>query len=654
MEPQLSTKALKYLRSLALTYFTLILLCMVLSQPVSASAVYDGWVLVGETVTVADQEIKVKAAVGDDWEQLLLDTGEGSFIISKADCKRGSYYEFCYTESRYELGVYGEWDYTTLTEIPEVHLVVNDISPRITVSASTDRSSLAVNEQATITVTVKNDGSLAATNLEYTATLPDNVLPLRGSDGVSISGRIITWKGTSVSGNGGEKEFSYTLRVEKDEAISFTGNLTYEYQENSYSKSHPEVSITVVETVKVATFSLSATSASINEQLTLTTLITNADQEYEARINSFEITVPQGLEIVSKESTLSGTGRVLSWDGTIPLNGSKSFEVVVKTIKSGTYKFSGVMDAEVYSATTRKWLKQNSSHEQTLAVKLSALTPSIEFVLGKSSVDGGEQTGYRVHLNNPDTKATYFDIEYTITSDLSDEVSETLKFIAPETKKLVFSNYFNAPISAEETTYTINFSGKYRTQNNEYFTFTKVATLTVSEEIFEQLINLTQTLPESIQKGSSGEVVLSVRNLQENDIKLLKLTDTVTGAEVASGTSSRQINLLEPNTSVEAYRYTISVPADTEESAVLVKTKAEFDYKDETMKHYTQYAENSVSITDPEGAEPEPWAVLPTPPEGGPGTPGQPGEVPSEQPVEDEGFFARLINSIKEFFQRIF
>ena len=653
MESLLNTR----LRNWVLSCFMLLLLCVTFLQPVSAaSVVYDGWVLVGKTITVADQEVKLKAAAGDDWEQLLLNTDEGSFIISKADCKKGSYYEYCYTESRYELGVYGEWDYTTLTEIPEIHLVVNDIAPRITVSASTDKSSLAVNEQATITVTVKNEGSLVATNLEYTAVLPDSVLLLRGSDGVSISGSVLTWKGTSVPGNDGKKEFSYTFKVETNENISFTGNLTYEAQDNSYSKSHSQVSITVIESVKVATFSLSKTSASINEQVTLTALITNTDLEYEGRINSFIITVPKGVDIVEKDSALSGTGKTLSWEGTIPKNGSKSFEVVVKTVKSGTYTFSGVLEAEVYSATGTKWLKQDSSHEQTLTVSLSALAPSIEFVLGKSSVDGGEQTGYRVQLNNPDTKTTYFDIEYTITSDLNENVSETLTFLAPGTKKLMFSNYFNAPISAEETKYSINFSGKYRTNNYEEFTFRKETTLTISKEVFEQLIELTRILPESMQKGSSIEVVLIVRNLQENDIKLLKLTDTVTGAEVASGTSSRQINVLKPNESIEAYRYTINVPAGTKESAVVVKTQAEFDYKDKTLRHYTQYVENSASITEPEGdGEPEPWAELPTPPpEGEQGTSSQPGDAPSQPTTEKESFFARLINSIREFFQRLF
>lgn len=650
MDPPSRTIMPNPLRAVLLLFF----LCALLAPQASASAVYDSWVLVGKTVTVADQQIKVKSAVGEDWEKLSLETGEGSFIVDKGDCRNGNYYQYCYTESRYELGKYGEWDYVTRTATPEVHLKVNDISPLITVSASIDKSSLAVNDQAKVTVTVKNTGSLAASGLAYTAKLPDSVLPLFGSEGVSISGNTITWKGTSVSGGGGEKEFTYTFRVKTVEAISFVGNLTYEYQENAYSKSHPAVSATVKETVKVATFSLSATSASINEQVTLTALITNTDQEYEARITLFTVTLPQGLEVIKKDSALSGTGTTLRWEGTIPLNGSKSFEVVVKTVKSGSYKFSSVLDAEVYSTTENTWLRQNSSYEQTIAVKLSALAPSIEFVLGKSSVDGGEQTGYRAYLNNPDTKATYVDITYTITSELGEGVSETLEFIAPATKKLIFSDNFNAPISAEKKAYPINFSGSYRTQNGEGFTFGTVATLTVSEKVFQQVIELTRIIPESIQRGSSAEIVLTVRNLQGNDVKLLKLTDTVTGAKIASGTSTRQIDLLGPNTSVEAYRYTISVPAGSGESAVVVKTKAEFDYKDESMRHYTQYAEGSAALTEPEGEEePEQWAVPPTPPQGGT-TPEQQGGTPSQLAAEEEGFFTKIIKSIRGFFQRIF
>ncbi len=634
----------------------LFFLCALLAPQASASAVYDSWVLVGKTVTAAGQQITVKSAVGDEWEKLSLGTGEGSFIIDKGDCRNGNYYQYCYTESRYELGKYGEWNYVTRTATPEVHLIVNDISPLITVSASIDKSSLAVNDQAKVTVTVKNTGSLAASGLAYTAELPDSVLPLFGSDGVSISGRTVTWKGTSVSG-GGQKEFTYTFRVTKARALTFGGNLTYAYQDNPYSKSHPAVSATVKETVKVATFSLSAASASINEQVTLTALITNADPEYEARIRSFAVTVPSGLDVIKKDSALSGTGSLLAWEGSIPKNGSKSFEVIVRTLKSGSYRFSSVLDAEVYSATAGAWLKQNSSTEQTLTVKLSALAPSIEFVLGKSSVDGGEQTGYRLYLNNPDTKATYVDITYTITGELSEGVSDTAGFIAPGTKKLIFSDYFNAPISAEKKAYPINFSGSYRTQNEEYFTFGTVATLTVSEKVFQQVIEITMTIPESIQKGSSAEVVLTVRNLQGNDVKLLKLTDTVTGARIASGTSTRQIDLLGPNTEVEAYRYTISVPADSGESAVVVKTKAEFDYKDGSMRHYTQYAEGSAALTGPEGEEmpDQQGTVPPTLPEGEPGTaPVQPGGAPSQPAGEEGSFFARLIASIRGFFQRIF
>ncbi len=556
MDPPSRTIMPNPLRAVLLLFF----LWQLLAPQASASEVYKGWVLVGKTVTVADQQIKVKSAVGEDWEKLLLDTGDGSFIIDKGDCRRSSYYEYCYTESRYELGKYGEWDYTTRTATPEVHLTVSDISPLITVSASIDKSSLAVNDQATVTITVKNTGSLAAAGLAYTAELPDSVLPLHGSEGVSISGGTITWKGTSVSGGGGKKEFTYTFRVKKAEALSFVGNLTYEYQENTYSKSHPAVSAKVVETVKVTTFSLSATSASINEQVTLTALIINADLEYEARIKTFTLTLPQGLEVITKDSALSGTGTTLRWEGTIPLNGSKSFEVVVRALKSGSYKFSSALDAEVYSATQNAWLRQNSSTEQTLTVKLSALAPSIEFVLGKNSVDGGEQTGYRAYLNNQDTKATYFDIKYTLTSELSEDVSDTAGFIAPGTKKLIFSDYFNAPISAGKKGYPINFSGSYRTQNDEYFTFGTVATLTVSEKVFQQVIEITRIIPESIQKGSSAEVVLTVRNLGGNDVKLLKLADTVTGAKIASGTSTRPLLFILPTTEKILVPLLVSLP----------------------------------------------------------------------------------------------
>jgi len=75
--------------------------------------------------------------------------------------------------------------------------------------------------------------------------------------------------------------------------------------------------------------------------------------------------------------------------------------------------------------------------------------------------------------------------------------------------------------------------------------------------------------------------------------------------------------------------------------------------KDGSLKHYTQHVEGSAIITGPEGdGEPEPWAVLPTPPEGG--TPEQPGALPPEPLTEEEGFFARLVNSIRGFLKRVF
>ncbi len=633
------------LRQSLLFTIALLFIC----QAAAATVVHDTWTLVGNPITVADRVIQT--AVDDSWEKLLLTGPEESYIITKGDCKQSKFYQYCYIDNRYELDVYGEWNIYTLKATPEIHVKITDISPLVSITGVVSPTSIAVNEEAIMTVTVKNTGDLGATSLIYEDTLPDNAIVMRTSMGVSTSmARKVTWDGKSLRG-GETKTFSYTFKLIEPEDFKLGGNLTYIYNDQEYTKSMAQSTVTAIkEKMTISTFALSATTASINDEITLTAKIGNADQNFDAKVINFKILVPADLTIMETDSKLSGSGRAFTWSGTIaPLN-NKTFEIKVRTQKSGTYEFTADLESDVQSVLGQ-FYRENASKESTLNVNLGKLTPTVTFRLNKNTLSGGEESAARFYLQNADHDISYFDIEYGIESELFYDISDTIRFITPDEKRLILIQDFKAPVLQNAKTFPITFTGKYRTENYEYFTFTLTPSVSVSKETFEQILDLNLSLPAEIIAGTDADVSLRVKNIKTNDVTGVKLTDTLTGAEVTSGTPSTTISAIGANATTIAYRYTFRVPEGSTDSEVLINTKVEFTYRGQPVIIYTEKAASIVAVATPEPIEPG------TPPGETPTEPGEPEPQPPEpEPPEDEeeSAFKRFINSIVDFFSSIF
>lgn len=620
------------MRSPSLRFPAAVLLLAILClATASAATLYDQWVLAGKSFLVSGLNVSVD--VDDSWERLIVDSAEDNFIILKGDCKKGSYYQYCYLDSRWELFKYGAYDQSTAKKTPEVHVTVKDISPIISLSASADKSSLALNEELTVTLKVKNTGDYQAGSLTYSETLSDNVTVMSAGGGASFSGRTVTWESTSLKG-GDEKSFTYTLRLDKTGTLSVGGgNLTYSFEGDTFVKSASPQSITTRETIQFKTFSLSKTSSSIDENVVLTAVLGNNDPTYDVRVTIFNISIPGTLALETIGEGLTESGRSYGWAGTLSPGENRTFTLTVRPVKSGSYAFDAVLDAMVRTSAGAE-TRYNTSRRQTLSAALTKLSPSIVFMLNRAKVDAGEKTSVKAYLKNPDKKTTYVDVSYVIDTDLFDPVRDTLSFINPDTQQLVLFKEFLAPVVGKSGVHLINFTGTYRTRHDETFSFGATATLTVDQEVFQQILALNHSLPAEIREGESVEVILTAKDLQDFSVTALSLADSVTGAEVTAGTPSAQIASLTTNITREAYRYTLTVPLGTNESAVEVRTAAEFLFKGQPLTVYEEKAARILKA-DQQAEQPveQPQPVAQPPP----------AEKPKESLVK------RIINGIVRF-----
>ncbi len=613
-----------------------LLLALLCLGTASAGTLYDQWILAGKSFLVSAMNVSVN--VDDSWERLIINSAEDNFIILKGDCKKGSYYQYCYLDSRWELFKYGAFDQSTARKTPDVHVTVKDISPIVSLAATADKSSLALNEELTVTIKVKNTGDYQAGSLTYSETLSDNVTVISTVGDTSVSGRVITWESTSLRG-GEEKVISYTLRLDRTGAFSVGGgNLTYSFEGDTFVKIASPRSISTRETIQLKTFSLSKTASSIDEDIVLTAVLGNNDPTYDARVTAFNISIPGTIVLEAIGEGLTESGRSYGWAGTLSPGENRTFTLTVRPVKSGSYAFDAVLDAMVRTSAGAE-TRYNTSQRQTLSAALTKLNPSIVFMLNRAKVDAGEKTSVKAYLKNPDKKTTYVDVSYAIDTDLFDPVRDTLSFINPDTQQLVLFKEFLAPVVGKSGVHLINFTGTYRTRHDETFSFGATATLTVDQEVFQQILVLNHTLPAEIREGEPVEVILTAKNLQDFSVTALSLADSVTGAEVTAGTPSVQIASLTTNSTREAYRYTLTVPLGTNESAVEVRTAAEFLFKGQPL---TVYEEKAARILKADQQAEQPVEQP------------QPVAEPPQAEKPKENIIKRVVGAIVRFIEGIF
>ncbi|MDD9952809.1 MAG: hypothetical protein OXR66_00565 [Candidatus Woesearchaeota archaeon] len=555
---------------------------------------------------------------GNDPDRVLLGIDGQLLVLGLYDCAERGNAEYCYIDSgfpdddshiKYEAG----------EQLFAYNIEIRSYAPEISLSRDIDEREPGLDEKATVTVDIKNTGDFAIYNLVYEEDIPAGLTlrsgPRKGLRQVYFTEKLLPRDQTL--------KFTYVVSPDTYGEYELSPTFTYEFAEKEENISVGGITIDVETPVDV--IREAPTTSNLEEEETYTINVTNdASQDLTVTV---ELTLPEGLRVMDPGEFIARDGMYVV-ETILEENLKESYEVTFASTREGEF----TIHADV--TTVMAGIEATQTYDDVLTVKSDKLSPSITVSPSRDSYFPETSLTVSALLENVNDELSFEDIKGKLEG--GGTLFKTVPFshdsISPSKTKTEAKTTFLTPQVTEETTFTIEMSGSYKTKGGSRFTFETEKTITV--EPFKNIVEVTRTVtPIQPSPGENVTIAITAKNIFDTYITVDAHEKFPDDIKKVAGLSFASTSL-ERDASEELYTYKIAIPPDYTEDRFTLTTSV--------LTKGESIPETFETVVELAGAAPVEEVVEAAPDE----------EVVEQAPEEEEerGFFG----SIWHFFKGLF
>ncbi|PIN79532.1 hypothetical protein COV16_03720 [Candidatus Woesearchaeota archaeon CG10_big_fil_rev_8_21_14_0_10_34_8] len=495
--------------------FCLVIL-LILLVTVHAETIFDDSIAEDESVDI-DGETYTAHEYADYIGVRLSSNTYGSIVIEEGSSYENSPYTYTLNNVYEDAGEV----YFSITVEKE------SSEGNIDMSRTVDEYNPYLGDQATITVTIENEGDSNA-HVLYSEDLPAQVHLVEAPEitkGTSTKSQTSTladvyWKGVLY-----EEEvltITYTIEVDKypsNESVIRFDDVIFTYSDDTgdYNGSIDPLSLTLSDPLTVGLYlydeDINEENITIGDKLEYVLYLSNyIDKKVE--VDSFILTVSDDLEIIEADVDLEETDKGYNWSGTLQAGEDMDFYIVVEPVKGGDHELN--LDATYWYDKDKPY---NTSADASFSINVSEVVPKI--TLNSVDYDGGEEIIVTYTINNSDKHTSYDNEEVTITSDLFDKLNYIIT-IPANTIYLVKKQEFTTPYSDTALEYTVTMEGTYGGT-----TYSEEETITINPATFTVPYAVDYTIDglDEIYTNLTIDIILLTEAEQPSKIAIVHNTD---------------------------------------------------------------------------------------------------------------------------------
>lgn len=553
------------------------------AQTVSAEAqIKGGWMDSGESVAVETTSFLMVMSR----TEVAADYGTGFLTLKNNSCEYLDYIKICVDNI----------EYNHITDKIRAYIRVYKRVPNIEMTRTFSGETMLVNDNSTVSVTLRNTGDVAARSVSFIDYFPAQV-EVTDVDGATVSGSFISWKGKIDAGS--SVDFTYKLKAKEEFDVTLKAEATYfdgfstktAYSDAKHIRATPFFEITPL---------LSRSEFTIGEKINLSINLTNREF-YAVNIDYLDVSFDSDIQFIDGPFPLKKISEnTYRWYGSISgagstnttVNGSVSlvYRRYNLTSLQLKYVFRAVRSPSANIYIKAKYTDYYGVSRETAILKHS-LTISNKGVKISSNFEDIALESFQkkqliVWLQNLNTYAELRNV-YANVSAFEYIPNSLYATMAPSEQKRIVDRFIYAPQVASSTGYMIKANVSYQTAFGENASYTYTTTFNVVP-VKELLI--TKTLSSStLESGETTTVTVTVQNQRKTRADNVAISEILPEGISASayGVTSR-ITSINPESTITAYVYTITAP----------KVNAATTYQLETITVYTM--KNTTSFSSEE------------------------------------------------------
>lgn len=656
---------------IAVYIISLFVALVVLPDP--ALADLNGWYHSGDTFEHEDDLYFVNYFVmernpdEDDEKEskntLFLKRNSQGYTLKKGSCVYETFLTICLPDVSWknkDQASNGKLIYISGKEYPGLNIVITKLAPTVAHSAEAttdDNDDYDTEMWIYITESITNSGTEWARKVNYVNDI-SNLLDLRLlSTGVQqLEDNTLFWQGDIAPGK--EKEIAYKVRAFAYGEYIIAPEVFYNFRGENVSLATEKTTIDLTEAGVPFEFDSTLTSPLQSQQpgsYTMTIINNNEDYPLKAKVSTrvpWEIEVGDIRKGNGAYAGYKVEGNYITWTEEIDPEEQITIEFKIRGLYTGTYDFTSFGEYTLLSDDPDVETLYSTA-ESTLAIQTAEL--SAEVRTNADTIESGSEVTVKVLLSCDQDKV-YNNIEGYLYSDLFDapiylELYEMSKeqFEPAEADQdvnvLLLEKTFKTPISNKQIRMPIVFNGTYRTPSQEQYSFSTQKEITITP-IDGERFEVMHTAANSIERGKNLTVKVSAKSLKEIFSYNVNLKDTIPDTvDVVAGTTSNHLDFdgLEAK---DAYIYRVHVPIDYEADTLTVETDLVFEEYELNVPLTVNVIDPVINNTINETSQTD----ISQQDNGNQTT------ADDTQPAvkKEKGFFSRIVESIFNFFDRIF
>jgi hypothetical protein len=522
----------------------------------------DGWYYEGDTFTQGGILYSVEGF--GTHEKVLLGVGSTSYIIPLGECVTQGFSSYCYEDTGFPNDD-AHLKYSAGKIFYAYYITIATDAPEVTVERTATKTKLAVGEETTIAVKIKNTGDYSVEDLVYREPIPAGMATVstyRVGEEIVYTSNVLPLDGVQL--------FSYALRAEDYVNAQTRGNLTYSYNGKAYGLLANTLTFTVDTPLEVKRGIRS--SIPLGEGGTYMINISNKDAVPMTAKIAF--TIPPSFIPGEHPFTLTANGTYMK-EVTIPAYTNLSFALPFTTREGGSFRIPLDVVAQIRGSTITK------HYDDATSVQMDKIRSSITASSSRTTFFSGEKLTVSGVLENVNDKITFKSISGVLSAPgLFPDKRFSHEAFGPDRKLTEAEIEFVFPEVNATTSYAVTFSGSYTTPIGQVIDFS--STKALSAKPFIKKVDLTATVDPVPAPGKNVTITVDAKNLW-GKYMIFNAHESYVNAVRAGGVTFIE-GSLEKDKSQKLYTYILEIPANATGNLSITTTFTVKDELSETLE----------------------------------------------------------------------
>ena len=516
---------------------------------------FDGWIFTGDSVSVQDQVYFITVASTN--EKISVESTEGYAFVNLGNCETINVVKICMENATYDEDL----------KKRKAEIQVYSINSDLKITRTIDDNELVIGNEATVSVTITNEGSSEASDIEFSDDFTSDV-EITDTEGVDVVGNGVRWSGNINTGS--SEEFTYKITALEELDRSFKALVKYNDGFDEKELYSDAINLKITPFLRVIHIE-GITIIPLGDSTNITMNISNSDEDT-VTVNFLKMTIPKELSIITKPDKITTLdASTYQWTGALASNKSKAFSYIMKGVLEGNYQISSIVEYKDSDGIVRTFgpisTDLNVELQENRGIKIRTNLESTE------KWEPNEEKEIEIWIQNLNPTLKIKNVDVNISNDVFEIPSVFIDEMDKSEQRKIVDIKVRVPVVDASKSSTLSIFINYETELGENFTEDSENTIDIN---VPSNLELTQTADKSsVQGGEEIEIKVEVANDRNDDVKNVKVFDIVPEEFKISGETSKVIDTTSKETTT-AYIYKLTAPIVSEIQIYEINTTIQY------------------------------------------------------------------------------